>query len=559
VRSGGKWPWLRDPFVLVAAAIVLLPPLTAAISALRHPWIPTSDWAHIESEVRAVGTRDTPLVGAFSRFGWRHPGPLPFYALALPYRLVPSDRGLLFAAAVVNIVAVVAYICVVARQPRVRALLALAGLAVLMRGIGVADLGDPWNPTLPLIPFALYLVLCLEVATGERRWPLPTLVFVGAFCVQAHLAFTYPVLFMGGAAFGLRIWHVLHDHYAEGGWRLFLRERWRAMALCLGVGLVAWAPPLLDQVNGDGNLGKLFAFSRGEDTSAGYNATIDERLAIGWTPQYGAWLLEPFGLWMGEAEPMNSFGSQILVPGDRPVLLWVPVALGIALLVVWRGRLDPADRRAVTAAVVVAAAGVLAVFAALPGLRGSPVLWAYRWAVVVVMAVWLALLWAVASVAPRFVPARSKEPGRERMVAVAGTAALVGAIAYPVVRAVWQGSTGGQPMHESSAALLEIRSAVERSGREDAPVVVFATFFYTPEGLAVPVLLDRAGIAWIDGRDPEAQGRARLEVLTSDSLERPGLAADLAAGRVDLVARSEKVDERGLQLILLRYPPAGGD
>ena len=33
------------------------------VSALRHPWIPTNDWALIELRVREVGTGDTPLVG----------------------------------------------------------------------------------------------------------------------------------------------------------------------------------------------------------------------------------------------------------------------------------------------------------------------------------------------------------------------------------------------------------------------------------------------------------------------------------------------------------------
>src|SRR5215213_3877230 len=51
----------RDLFVLVAAALVLVPSLVAGVSALRHPYIPTNDWALIELQVRQVGTGDTPL------------------------------------------------------------------------------------------------------------------------------------------------------------------------------------------------------------------------------------------------------------------------------------------------------------------------------------------------------------------------------------------------------------------------------------------------------------------------------------------------------------------
>jgi hypothetical protein len=157
----------RDPFVLAGLLLVLVPSLAAAVSALRNPWIPTNDWALIELQVRQVGTSETPLVGVWSRFGWRHPGPLMFYALALPYRLVPDDRALLFATAAVNGAFAGAFALVVSRYQRARALVALAGLAVVQFGIGVDQLSDPWNPTILIVPFGLYLVLCVEIAEGR--------------------------------------------------------------------------------------------------------------------------------------------------------------------------------------------------------------------------------------------------------------------------------------------------------------------------------------------------------------------------------------------------------
>ena len=67
----------RDPVLLVAAALLLVPALAAMYSARVHPWYPTNDWALIELQVRDVFTSDTPLLGAWSRFNWRHPGPCP--------------------------------------------------------------------------------------------------------------------------------------------------------------------------------------------------------------------------------------------------------------------------------------------------------------------------------------------------------------------------------------------------------------------------------------------------------------------------------------------------
>ena len=187
----------RDPVLLVAAALLLVPALAAMYSARVHPWYPTNDWALIELQVRDVFTSDTPLVGAWSRFNWRHPGPLSFYLLALPYRLAPPDRGLLFATTVVNFGFVASYAWVALRQPRWRALVALGGLALLQRGLGIEGLTDPWNPTTPIIPFALYVLLCVDLATARRRWTLPAMAFVASLVVQSHIGFAQPTLLVG--------------------------------------------------------------------------------------------------------------------------------------------------------------------------------------------------------------------------------------------------------------------------------------------------------------------------------------------------------------------------
>ncbi len=195
----------RDPVLLVAAALLLVPALAAMYSARVHPWYPTNDWALIELQVRDVFTSDTPLLGAWSRFNWRHPGPLSFYLLALPYRLAPPDRGLLFATTVVNFGFVASYAWVALRQPRWRALVALGGLALLQRGLGIEGLTDPWNPTTPIIPFALYVLLCVDLATARRRWTLPAIAFVASLVVQSHIGFAQPTLLVGAAALVLRV------------------------------------------------------------------------------------------------------------------------------------------------------------------------------------------------------------------------------------------------------------------------------------------------------------------------------------------------------------------
>src|SRR5690606_16795832 len=69
-------------------ALVVLPVVVAIVAALTSDHQLAGDWALLELRVRDVGTSDTPLVGPFSRYGWNHPGPLLFWLLAIPYRLL---------------------------------------------------------------------------------------------------------------------------------------------------------------------------------------------------------------------------------------------------------------------------------------------------------------------------------------------------------------------------------------------------------------------------------------------------------------------------------------
>ena len=79
-------------FVLPAVIVLLLVPLVfLLVRLLFNHYISTSDIALIESRVRDIGTRSTPLVGPYSRYGWNHPGPFFFYALTIPYRLLGSN------------------------------------------------------------------------------------------------------------------------------------------------------------------------------------------------------------------------------------------------------------------------------------------------------------------------------------------------------------------------------------------------------------------------------------------------------------------------------------
>jgi hypothetical protein len=638
-----------DPVALAAAALVLIPSIVAAVSALRHPWIPTNDWALLELRVREVGTGDTPLLGPWSRFGWKHPGPLMFYVLALPYRLVPADHGLLFATACVNLAATIGFALVVLRYPRTRAVVALFGLAMLQRGMGIDQLSDPWNPTILIVPFALYLVLCLEITTGRGRWPVPVAAGVATFVVQSHVGLAQPVLLLGAVAFALR-WYLARRDTADAraaaaaastatagpsgeamppaagssgevalpgppgrsgpsgevgasgevgpparpsrpGWRRVPGGRvpWRRLtptALVLGV---LWLPPAIDQVNGTGNLGLLLRWARGEDIGGGMGALTEGRLGGERILEGASWLLNPLGLWVGRFQPLHVYGSPLLGHGRPLSLLWVPLALGLALVAARRAPLDDAYRRPTAVAGILAATGVVGLFIDLFAAEGAAVFWPFRWAAVVVMLIFVSLGWAVAGVAVRRFPWLDQElparvgsaragsgagaegavagvdgvgPGRRWARSARGPsggvalparmagAGMVAAVALPVALAAWRGPVGRQPVQPASEALLRLRPAIEESARAEPFVVANTVDFLNDKDVGVPVILERAGIDWVGLTDPRGVGHYRYLVFPVAALQNPYFAAALHEGKGELLARSGPPAET--ELVLLR-------
>ena len=135
------------PLVAIGIATLAIPFVAIVAIALTRPWAPASDLALMELRTHDVGGPHTPLIGAYSRFGWNHPGPLGFWLLALPYRLAGARPvGMLVGTAVLHAAAVAG--CLVLARRRggwgLCGLVAL-GLAVIIRGDGAGFLVQFWN------------------------------------------------------------------------------------------------------------------------------------------------------------------------------------------------------------------------------------------------------------------------------------------------------------------------------------------------------------------------------------------------------------------------------
>jgi hypothetical protein len=452
--------------VWALALLAALPALVLAVASLGESWHSVADHAAIELAVRDVGTADTPLVGPYSRYGWNHPGPSLFYALAPALRLVGSADGLLVGSALLNGVAIGAAVVVAGR----RGGLALAGLLATLvlamsLAMGTELLRDPWNPWLAVFPFVAAAVATWGVTTGSAR-SLPLAVVAASFSTQAHLGYL-PLV----AALGLVVAGALVVHRRRlADWR-----PWPVVALALGLAL--WAPVALDQVGSDpGNL-SLIAEQAADPTDRppGLEGIRSYLLPhLGPTP---AWH-EPSWL-----DPFGTGGHAAGIPG--PPVGAAAFVIGTAL-VAWR-RLD---RPLLLAGVVTATwAGGSIAAARVTGV--GPYLTRWAWALGLLL--WLSAGWSLWSATSDLLRTR---PGAAR--AVRPVMAVLGGLVVVVLAAAAVLDTRGAPLPTGDDdGIAEVAGRTVAAVRAEVPVGALVevrgvgdTVFEVP---ALVVALDRAG------------------------------------------------------------------
>lgn len=462
-----RWPavvaWLF-------ALAVVLPVAVTGVAGAARAWLPAGDWAVLELRTRDVGGPLTPLVGPYSRFGWNHPGPLLFWVLALPYRATgAASSGLLLGAAAVNAAALGGLVLFAWRRGRLALVALTAALVGLMAThLGPAFLRDPWNPSVTVLPFLLFVVLAWSAVEGDPS-ALPPGAVVGSFLVQAHVGF------------GLLV--AVLTAWAVAG---FLRRRREAVragapaapgcsvrsATWWTVGLLAlcWLPVLVDQVGGTGNLGALVAhFGSGAAPTTGF-ATAAGIVARE---------LGDVAPWLGGAEPGGSDGA--LIPASLWSLL-VPVgAFAGATLAAHRAGERPAVRLAGTV-LVAAVAG----WASVARINGEVFAYLVRWWWAIAVLWWLSVLWSSWSVLG---------PGaRYRLEPV--VAALGGAVAVWCAVVVIAGvGRVGTPDGEWWVPLEAIVDPTVTAAPRDGPVLVRAVGSkWGSVGDGVRLQLERAGV-----------------------------------------------------------------
>lgn len=416
-RRGRVWA------VAVAVSLLLAP--LAALATFLPDWTPANDPALMGLRSLDVGTLRTPTVGQPSQSGLyadtaspvHHPGPLHFYLMALPIRVLGGAVAMPLVSAAINggclMVAAWAVFRQLGRSAGIVAALALSAVAFTT---GASSFVNPVSSHIAGYPLLLCAVLAWCVGAGDIRL-LPLTAAVASFTAQQHLAVVPAtvVLVAGGLALlAVRWWRDGRRHDRDSR-RALARQARRAGV----VSLALWAPVLAQQAFGQqGNLGEMLWFARhGNRETLGYGSAVQQVAntlglppLLGRTDLTGSWLL---------ADPSAStWGSAAAVLG------------GVAGLGLWWARANEPRRASLVAmAGAVMLAGLVNGASVPAGLEQGRISF-YHWAFVLSFFVALILGLALVEAVGRYLPGRTHAVSAARP-AMAGLA--VALVALPAL------------------------------------------------------------------------------------------------------------------------------
>lgn len=439
------------------------------------------------------------LLGAYSRYGWHHPGPVYFYLLAVPYRLLGPAAGLQAGALLVNAVAAVGVVAAVRHMAGARAAWAAAAVVLaICLGVGPVYLRDPWNPFVVMLPLLLFAVLCTAAAAG---WPraLWVAAVVGSFCVQTHVGTGPLVAVLGLMAVVVRLRGRWVQAPVHAGRSPTGSHPVRAVVTAASLTALAlvWLPPLVEQARASvGNLTSLARFAVGAHAGHPFGEAL-----LGYTVGASAFPFGKPGLELPE------------VAGPGSVLV-VVASLGGAMICVLLGRRS-ADR-------LMAALGATSLLAAAVGVVAAsrivgPLLgYLLYWMVAAPGLAWLGL----GILAARRVPPALGAP-------------VVACLAFAVAAGLAM-SPASLDRHPPSALAGSLAVAQARSVTADTVSLRIASKAQWPTAAGVSAALERAGVrvrvqgGWISmySADRRPRGDEDLEIILSDpGAIVPGLAS----------------------------------
>jgi hypothetical protein len=320
VRRTGLSGWLV-PSAFAAVAVPYLVALVRVLSSAGGRITLPDDLALIDLHVRRAMDFQQQL-GVFDHNNWNHPGPAYFYLQSMAYRLLGSRPSTLFAGAVIlsGLAAMGVVWVVLRRSSATRAVMTAAvmcWLGIILSAHSpqaltysegpLGALVSPWNPMVVIVPLLLLCVLGASAIAGSGLSVIGA-ALVASFVVQANISSGPLALGILGIATVGWVVALLRRRSSPVG----LTRRTALLGSAAGVLLVlAWLPPLIEQVNGaPGNMTLIWRFFTvghpGQTTTAALWTLVD----VGATSVVGP--SQVMGRLLGNSPPHAALGIAVL-------------------------------------------------------------------------------------------------------------------------------------------------------------------------------------------------------------------------------------------------------
>ncbi len=226
--------------VLVVAAVASLP---------RRRWLPANDNALLEIQL-SRGASFGHWAGAYSRFGWYHPGPLPRFALWPEYVAFGQNGFALAVGWAVFAICLLGWAAICGHRGCLHGPVLVGGAVAAAYLAGLREaFASPWNPWMATTAIVAFAVAGLAVIRG-RTHGLWLLIVAGTMACQAHLAAVAPVTVGFLSVVGLAWVHV--------------RSMSRVMVFrVVAFAAALWSLPVLDALlHRGGNLREIAQYLR---------------------------------------------------------------------------------------------------------------------------------------------------------------------------------------------------------------------------------------------------------------------------------------------------------
>lgn len=255
---------------------IWLPFAIIGITRVGLDWFPVQDHAVLDLTLRDYLTGHPRLVGAFSRLGWSHPGPVWFIAL-LPFRAIFGVNGIIvgsiwwFGAGLATATTLAR-----ARFGNRAAVATVFFLLIALLGSGAFTFLHPWNPHMAWAWYPVFLLLGLSSFQSYRHdlWPA---VFIGGLIFQLHVSYIVLVGVPLVTALGFAGLSLLHDRksglsdnsHDQSAASTLLNSQSRGLLpkpsrfalFWLTLIMLSWIPPLVEQLR-SGKSGNMWALAQ---------------------------------------------------------------------------------------------------------------------------------------------------------------------------------------------------------------------------------------------------------------------------------------------------------